>query len=268
MLRKFALAASAVALAGGSLALSAGPATAGAPPINAGAGSSLSCDNIKASVKLNPKLKDDWVKSEHSGDSNAAVRAIPNTQFAPTAAENVIGKASSASCSGSIAKSGPTTSHIVKIKATMVSDPAHPTTDPDSCTGLVNSTVGGTSTARYNVTIKYTVAAGNAKVNPTTISHAEISSQPGYLFTVSNGTVTGSFAGSSDFAINANVDTATTQLFASVAARQVATSSHPKAYNACEPGLKIKGSTATLVPPKGVSKIGIDPANTTVTGTR
>jgi hypothetical protein len=278
MIRKFVLTASAVALAAGALGFAtAGAASAkpNAAPITAGAGSSLSCSNLTAAVKVSPSLEDDWVKADHSSDPDPKVVAIPNTSYAPPPPEKISGKAASASCSGSTAKQGALTSNISKIAVTLASEAAHPTTTDGSCIGLADSAlgIGAPSTAEYLVTIKYTAAAGQLKVNPTTITDATIPSGTGN-FTISGGTVTGSFAGSTNLQIAAGANSATIGLFSQELAGTTATSTSPAAPNVCQAGLKIKGpgtgpkDSATLVKPKGLKAIGLDPASSTVTGTR
>jgi hypothetical protein len=276
MIRKLVLAASTVALIGGSMFAAVGQSGA-AVTITAGPGSSLGCNNVASSVKVSPPLKDDWVKSEHSGDSNADVKGLPNTPFAPAAPEHVKAKGTGTGCSGSVAKQGATTLNITKVSLTMLDEAAHPTTDPGSCLGLADQATGtgDPSPARYTVTLKYTATGG--KVLPTTISHAQIASGTGD-FTVENGTVSGSFAGSTDMAIHAKPTTGTILLFASVLNRSdsattggVASSGHPGAWNVCEPSLKIKTGTkhsAKLVKPKGLKTIGIDAATSSIEGSR
>jgi len=276
MIRKFVLTASAVALAAGSIGLAtAGTASArpNAAPITAGAGSSLSCDTLVSKVGVKPSLEDDWVKADHSSDPDPKVVALPNTSYAPSPPEHISGKASSASCSGSTAKAGALTTTITKIAVTLADEAAHPTTTDGSCIGLADSAlgIGSPSTAEYKVTIKYT--ASPLKVNPTTITDAVIPSGTGN-FTISGGTVTGSFAGSTNLQISAGAAASTINLFSQELAGTTATSTSPAAPNVCQAGLKIKGpgtgpkDSAALVKPKGLKAIALDPSSSTVTGTR
>jgi len=264
MIRKLVMAASAAALVGGSVFAAVGSSAGAATTITAGAGSSLNCINLSASVKLSPPLKDDWVKSEHSTDPNADVKALPNTPFAPPAPEGISGKGSSSSCGSSVAKQNAATATITKVALTIASDPNHGTQDPGSCIGLASSAVGtgDPSPAQYTVTIKYT--ATGAKVTPTTITHATIPAGTGD-FTVSGGTVSGSFAGSTNMAIHATADDATTAIFIDELTGpnghpKTATSASPAAPNVCQAALKIKTGdkhSAQLKKPKGLKAIGV-----------
>jgi hypothetical protein len=290
MIRKYFMAASAVALAAGSFGLAtAGTASASTPTITAGAGSSLNCSNVKATVKVSPALKDNWVHADHqattgaNAEPNSDVRAIPDTTYAPPAPTHVTGKATSSTCHSSSATDGTNTAAITGITVTLADEPAHPTTSPGSCIGLVDGAIGTgpPSTAEYKVTITY--KATGAKVTPTTMTDAVIPEGTGN-FTVDGGTVTGSFGGSTNLQVSAGVNAATAGIFGQEITGPApdgttvanSTVNKGKAPNACQPGVKIKGSpsvpskphSATPVAPKGLTEIGIDPSSTTVSGTR
>jgi len=243
---KSALAVSLVA--GGAIALSSTPAFAGKPTITAGTGSSLHCD-ITASIKLSVPLKNDWVKSAHASDPNAAVAAIADTTFAGNGPEGTSIKGSG-TCTGTVTD-GTNTASVTAIKFSVTNDPAHlGNTGEETCSGLLTNSPPSTST--YDSTISYT--SSSAKITPTTATNQTI---PGGSFNLVGGVITGSFAGGSLSA--AGVPDSTT---ISALTQSAPTSTSPTpAFPQCQPSLSLKTKkgvdTATLKAPKGLKKISM-----------
>jgi len=284
MIRKFVLAASAVALVGGSVFAAVGSSAGAATTITAGTGSTLSCTALKAAVKISPALKDNWVKADHqdttgpNAEPNSDVRAINNQTYAPPAPATVTGKGTSKTCGTSKAKQGATQVTLKSVSVTIASEAANPTTDPGTCLGLVNGAlgVGDPSPARYLVTIKYVGAAGSpAKVAPTTITHAQIDNSKTTFTVHPSGTssITGSYAfAGDDLVIAANADAKTIPAFVTEVGGPApdgttvarSTVNKGKSPGPCQPGIKIVGSpsvpskphSATPLAPKGIKAIG------------
>lgn len=253
MFRKIVLTASAAALVAAGLGVSSGSsAFAAKPTITANTGSSVHCD-ITASVKLNPPLRDNWIKADHAGDANTFVKNLPNTTYAPAAPEHVTVKGAG-TCTGTVTQDGGAHTYAVtKVKVGLVDEAAFPTTDPGTCKGLfVDDMVP--SVARYKVTLSYT--SPTAKVVATTVTHAEITA----TFGVENGTITGSFAGGTS-AAQGIPDAHTLSVYADEnfdgpgTGPKSATSTSQAAPNECQAGLKVKTTGATLKAPKGFKKI-------------
>lgn len=287
MIRKLVLAASAVALVGGSMFAAVGGSAGASVTITAGSGSTLSCTNLKATVKVSPPLMDDYLKADHQ-DTNSAhtntyepnpdVRALNNVNFAADAdALSVNGKGTSKACGTSKAKQGSVQSLLKSVTVTIAQ--THAGTDQADCIGLVNGAlgVGDPSTARYKVTIKYVQAAGQpAKVEGTTITNAQIDNSHTSFTVHPSGTsvITGSYAfAGSNLVIAASPDLKTAGYFATevlgpspegtTVARSLANKG--KSPGPCQPGLKIKGDpinkptkphSASVVAPKGIKAIG------------
>jgi len=251
MLRRTVIAAATTALAvGGLVGGSALNASAAKPTITATSGN-VNC-SITAKTKLSPSLKNNWVQSQHQSDPNAAVRAIPNTTFAQNGPVLVTAKAKSVSCSGT-ASQGATTLAVTGAKISLTNDPANPGgTSPATCTALLTNTPP--STAKYISTIKWKATGG--KLNNTVVTGSSIAPS-GLGFSITGGTITGSFAGGSSNS-QANVDNATI-----VALTNPPPSSSSPDTGPCHARLKLKNATptkpasASLKPPKGLKKIGI-----------
>jgi hypothetical protein len=234
--------------AGGVIALSSAPAFAGKPTITAGAGSSLHC-NITASAKLSVPLKNDWVKSAHASDPEAAVRAIADTAFAGNGPEGVTIKGSG-TCTGTVTD-GTNTASVTALKFSVGVDPAHTgNTGEQTCSGLLTATPP--STTQYDSTISYT--SSTAKIAPTSVVGQII---PPASFNLTGGTISGSFAGGS---VGASGVPDSTTVSALTQAAPTSASPTP-AFPQCQPTLSIKVkkgvTTATLKAPKGLKKIGL-----------
>lgn len=251
MFRKIAVVVAGLAVAtGGLVATTAGVSGAAKVTITAGPHSSISC-NVTAKVKLSPALKNNWIQSQHASDPDPAVRGIPNTTLAANGPIMVSVKGSG-SCTGTVTD-GVHSAPVTAVKISLVNDPAHlGSATPATCTSLLTGVPP--STAEYNTTISYT--ASGAAVTPTTITDQVI---PPATFSVSGGTVSGSFAGGS--ATTNGIPDTTTILALTQAP---ASSADPvPAYPQCEASLKIKPAStkhpesATLKAPKGLKKVAI-----------
>ncbi len=259
MFKRIVLTASAVALAtGGLVAGGVGAAGAAKPLITAGPGSSVDC-SITALAKVKGPLRDNWIAADHQTDPNAAVRALPDTLFAPPGPVAIKAKANSVSCTGTLTD-GVNTATVASAKINLVNNLSFPgSTDPATCAGLIAPDPLNPSTARYDATIKW--KATGAKVADTTITAAEITS--GGAFEISGGTISGSFAGGTS-STSANPDLATLGQFLSSTEIQpgAVTSSTPEAGGPCQPSLKLgqkKGvDTAKLKKGKGIKKLTLD----------
>ncbi len=262
MIRKFATAAAAGALALGTLAaFGVGSASAAAPPVlGAVTHSSISC-NITAKATLSPSLKNNWVQSQHSSDTDAAVRAVPNIQFASTGPVGVSSKAKG-TCSGT-ATDGTHTFTATSIKEGLavhtpaVDNPPLNNNGGDTCTGLLAGTASEDVAATYTASI--TLKGSGAKVAPFTITGATVTPH-GLGFEIAGGTTSAPFAGAAGSA-QANVDGAT--IVAVTAAPPTSTS--PKAASKCQPSFKEKAGVVTVKAPKGFSKIVVASGTLTLT---
>ncbi len=236
--------------AGGAIALSSAPAFAGKPTITAGAGSSIHCD-ITASIKLSVPLKNDWVQSAHATDPVAEVAAIGDTQFAANGPEAPAIKGSG-TCTGTVTD-GTNTASVTAVKFSVGVDPAHTgNTGEVTCSGLLAATPP--STTEYDSTITYT--STTAKIAPTTVTDQII---PPVSFSLTGGTVSGSFAGTGGTVGAVGVPDATT---IGALAQGAPTSAAPTpAFAQCQPTLQVKVkkgvTTATLKAPKGLKKISM-----------
>ena len=155
----------------------------------------------------------------------------------------------SGTCTGTVTD-GTNTASVTAVKFSLTKDPAHlGNTSEATCTAL--ETGMPPSTAKYNVTISY--KSDTAKIADTTITDAVI---PPVSFTISGGTISGSFAGGSSTA-NGIPDATTV----GAVTQSAPTSTTPTpAFPQCQPTLTVKTSgkgvtTATLKPPKGLKKV-------------
>ncbi len=251
MFRKIAVVVAGLAVAtGGLVAATAGVSGASKLTVTAGAGSSISC-NITAKVKLTPSLKNNWIQSQHAGDPDAAVRAIVDTTFAANGPV-IISVKGSGTCTGTVTD-GVNTLPVTSVKFSVTNDPAHlGSATPATCTSLLTGMPP--STAEYDTSISYGATGG--KVTPTTITDQVI---PPVSFSISGGTISGSFAGGT--ATTNGVPDSTT---VSAITQAPASSTNPvPAFPQCEASIKIKAAsakhpeTATLKAPKGLKKVGI-----------
>jgi len=258
MFRKLAVVVAGLAVAtGGLVATTAGVSGAAKPTVTAGPGSHISC-NVTAKVSVTPSLKNNWIQSQHATDPDAAVRAIVNTTFAANGPVLISAKGSG-TCTGTVTD-GVNTLPVTGIKFSLANDPAHPgSSTPATCTSLLTGVPP--STAEYNTNISYKATGG--KVTPTTITDQVI---PPVSFSISGGTISGSFAGGTA-TTNGVPDTTTVGAITQLPASSTAPVS---AFPQCEASLKIKPASskhpesATLKPPKGLKKIGIIAGSTLV----
>ncbi len=142
---------------------------------------------------------------------------------------------------------------VTGIKFSVANDPAHlGSATPATCTSLLTGIPP--STAEYNTSISCIATGG--KVTPTIITDQVI---PPVSFSISGGTISGSFAGGT--ATTNGVPDSTT---VGAITQAPATSTNPvPAFPQCEASIKIKPAntkhpeTATLKAPKGLKKIAI-----------
>lgn len=259
MVRKLVLAGVAGAVAFAGLAVAGDVASAAKPTITAGPGSSVTCTMQPSAAKLKPALKDNWVAAAHASDPWDGVAALPDTTLALPGPVAVKLKVKSLSCTGTVTD-GTNTAPVTSLQVSLGNDPANPgSTNPATCAGLVAPDPENPSTARYNATLKW--KATGAKVTDTTITGSQIGSAGGN-FSISGGTITGSFAGGSS-STTGSPDLETVAAFFSSTAFQpnLVTSATPDAGGPCQGSLKIKlkkgVETATLKAGKGVKKIGL-----------
>src|ERR1700676_526716 len=120
MFRKFIVVVAGLAVAtGGLVTATAGVSGAAKITVTAGPGSSISC-NITAKVKVTPGLKNNWIKSQHSSDPDAAVQAIPDTTFAANGPVLISAKGSG-TCTGSVTD-GVNTLPVTAVKFSLAND--------------------------------------------------------------------------------------------------------------------------------------------------
>jgi hypothetical protein len=256
MIRKLATAAAAGALALTGLAVFGAGTSGAATVITAGAGSHISCNTVKAKATIAPALKDNWVKSQHSGDSDAGFAAIPDTTFASNGPVAVAGKTSVSGCTGT-AVQGANTATIKKITVTLTTDPAHPgLANPATCVALVNMAPPAPTDAQYLVSAQFKSGTKGFSIADMHVSNVALAAA-GAGFNVSGGTITGSFAGGTS-TTHVNVDGKTLTAFLS--SSFFTTLTHSNAATAgkpCQASAKSKKGVWGLKAPKGISKIGV-----------
>jgi hypothetical protein len=265
MIRRIAVAATAGALAlGGLAAFGVGTASA-AVVITAGSGSNITCTTIKAKAALAPALKDNWVKADHSGDSNTAFAAIPDTTFASNGPVTVTSTTKASTCSGTVTD-GTNTATVKKATLVLKSNPADPGSgNPATCEALVNpappvGTPGDPGgDASYIVDVTWASGTKGFSIAPTHAVGIGLQNS-GAGFAVGGGTITGSFAGGSS-TTQANVDAKTTTAFLSASfytnLLAPVTSANAGTKRACQATAKQKKGVWSLKAPKGIKKIGI-----------
>lgn len=233
--------------AGGLIALSAAPAAAAKPTIIAGPGSSISCD-ITGVAKLSVPLMNDWVASAHASDPVAAVVALADQMYALNGPENTTIKGKG-TCTGTVTD-GTNSASVTAVKFTVTTDPAHQgNTGEQTCVALLTN--NPPSTTQFDSVISYSTT-DPAKIAPSNVTGQTLAP---LSFSLVGGTVTGSFAGGTIGAVG--VPDATT-ITAITAAAPTSAAPTPTS-NKCQPTLKVKtnklGTTATLLPPKGLKVI-------------
>jgi hypothetical protein len=272
MIRKIAIGVATASLAAGVLATAgAGTAFAGKVTIGPVTSANVSC-NITAKATLNPALKNNWVQSQHTADPNPAVVALPNTQFATLNTQANTSAKSKGTCSGSVTDNAGHTASVTSVKVELstltpgVDNPPLNNNGGSTCTGLLAGTAGEDSAATYKSHVSF--KASGFVIAPYDINGSTV--QPAGLgFSVTGGTATGNFAGSTGTS-QANVDGATL----SAVIEGPPTSAAPKPTGKCQPSLKAKPAvtgahpkpaTASLKAPKGLSKLVIASGTFTVT---
>ncbi len=259
MIRKIALAGAAAALAlAGLTAIGIGPAWATPPTITNVTSATVQCADT-STAKLSPSLKNNWVKANHSGDSVAAVKNLPNTKFNTDGNITISANAKSTSCTGSVTGNSVSAS-VAAVKLALgggtqaVDNP--PLQDDNTCAGLLAGTAPEDVGATYNATVTFKTVPGGNKVAPSTLTGLTIT-PAGVGFAITGGTISGSLAGG-NAKTTAFVGTDTVTAITAAAA----TSAHPvPTSTACQASLKLKTkkgvTTASLKGPKGLKKIPI-----------
>jgi len=212
---------------------------------------------LPTTAKITPGLANNWHQADHTGDSNAAVVALPNTIYG-VAGTTVSAKSKTASCTGTVSD-GTNTASITSAQVTLsqasaaVDNP--PLQEPGTCSGLLAGTQPGDVGAKYNATIKF--KATGAKLANATISNATIDPDTVNLgFAIGGGTTGGSITGGNSKA-HAYIGADTIGALATTPS----TSASPAATSPCEASLKVKAASATkpasakLKKPKGLKKI-------------
>ncbi len=171
------------------------------------------------------------------------------------------GKTSISGCTG-VVKQGSLTATVKKITVLLTTDPAHPgLANPATCVALVNMAPPAPTDAQYKLNAVYKSGTKGVTIADTNITDVSLGSS-GAGFAVTGGTITGSFAGGTTHT-QANVDSKTlTAFLSSSGLGHVVSSTNPSVgAKPCQAALKVKTkkgvSTASLKPPKGISKIGI-----------
>jgi hypothetical protein len=277
MIRRIVIGTSAAALAVAGLA-AVGVGTAGAAPkpiIQSVSSGHVTC-HISAKAKIAPALKNNWVKADHQGDTFGGptfpVRALPDAQFASTTPVQTSAKAKSIDCSGSVSGTGvngPGTATVTGIKITLTQvsnsvDNPPLNTAGSTCLGLVAGTDEGDQAATYSSLVSFKTSG--AKIDPTTTTGDTITpvvDVNGVGFSISGGTVTGSWAGGS----GGSTAYVGPEVLAAVGA-PAATGAAPNPNPTCQANLKLKAATskkaasASLKGPKGLKKIATLPSST------
>ena len=163
MMRKLTLAAASLSLAFGAVVSTATAAHAGVV-VTAGPGSSVTCQ-ITSVAKLSVKLKNNWVAADHSGDPDAKVAALPDTDFAGPPVPVTTKAVAKGTCTGN-ATDGTNTLPVTKVK--IIASTTSAGTDPPTCASLLTLAAGSTF---FDATVKYTATGG--KVADSTL-HASV----------------------------------------------------------------------------------------------
>jgi hypothetical protein len=226
-------------------------AHAGGPTIIPGPGSNVTCTGLKAKALINPPLKQNWLKSEHSSDPNPAWQAAPDTAFATVSATTTTTATGKAKCTGTVTD-GTNTATVSKV-AFSASSTSNNAVDPTfgqtmaTCSGL--ATENGTNT--FQTTVTFT--SKTATIPPITITsslNTLIDSHgAGFDLIAQSATgVTGTISGDTKAYVDAKTVTA-------IASSPPSSTSAPK--NECEPSAKVKKGVLVLKAPKGLAKIKV-----------
>jgi len=262
MIRRIATATAAGALALGVLGVT-GMGSAGAVvQITAGPGSHINCTTLSAKATLAPALTDAWVQSEHSSDTDAGFRAIPdNSSWVMNGPVSVSSKTKVSGCTGTVVQ-GSNSATVKKATLTLITDPAHPgLANPATCYALVNPAPPAPTDAQYIADVLWSSGTKGFTIAP---SHATgVTLQPaGVGFAVGGGTISGSFAGGTS-STQANVDGKTAGAFVSSRFYTHLTSATAKSGGKpCQASAKNKKGVWSLKAPKGIAKIKIGDGST------
>jgi hypothetical protein len=235
-------------IAGSTLAVAAQTASAALPTITANAGH-VSCP-IVGKAKINPKLLDNWLQSQHQSPNtgnaaeDAAIKAVPDTFFAadqPPAVTTTAKAKSSGPCTSSGVTDGTHSTTVIGVKTVAV--------NAGTTTGLHSATCAGVTspTGTFTSVVSWKTAPHMPKLNPTTVtaSISLLTDSHGVGFSLITMSSTGSFAGESG-STHVYVDAATIAEF-----------------SRCAPTFKAKlKKTGWVITPKkgkGFNKIGFGP---------
>jgi hypothetical protein len=293
MIRKIALAGAVAAISLAGLAALGG--TAGSAPITVDSidSANIACNLLPTKAKLKPGLVNNWVQANHNGvndvgpaapgadanleegptkwndtESNAYVKAIPNTKFSSDLPNTVSSNSKTASCTGSvIAPEGTFTVASLKIKlgnfTTGTDNP--PLNTDNTCSGLLAGTPAGDVGATYQAEIQPKL--DGAKLSPTKFITTGLALEAGgggaIGFQISGGTTPAPFNGST------SKTTAYVPLsVVTTVGATPATSAAPTPAGTgtqCQASLKVKADkpgkpgtgSASLKKPKGFKKIDV-----------
>jgi hypothetical protein len=293
MIRKIALAGAGAAIALAGVAALAGPASAGSVTLTSIDSASIQCNIAPTKASIVPALKNNWVKANHNGindvgpaaagadpvrqetgvgatwndtETNPYVKALPDTKYSTDGANSVSSKSKTASCTGSVTKTGVGTFPVVSLKITLGNDVPGvdnpPLNTDNTCQGLLAGNPAGDTAATYKATITPKLTGAKMALSTTT-GLALVAGGGGNIgFEISGGTTTGPLAGSNSKTtafVSGDVLTAVGQTPSTSAAPAPAN----KLGSQCEASLKVKADkpgkpgtgSATLKGPKGLKKI-------------
>jgi hypothetical protein len=292
MIRKIALAGAGAAVALAGLAALAGPASAKSVTLTSIDSANISCNIAPTKASVVPALKNNWVQANHNGvndvvagdplgdpvrvegtgtgqwndtETNAHVKAIPNTKFSTDGNNTVSSKSKTTSCTGSVTKTGvgtfPVTSLKVELSNFTNGVDNNPQNTDNTCQGLLAGTPANDVAATYKATITPKLT-GAKMAESTTTGLSLVAGGGGAIgFQISGGTTTGPLAGSNSLTtayVTGDVLAAVSQTPATSA-----NPAPPKPGSSCEGSLKIKADkpgkpgSATLKGPKGFKKINV-----------
>jgi len=295
MIRKIALAGAwaAIALAG---LTALGGGTAGSAPItvNNVTSASIQCNLQSTTAKLKPGLKNNWVKANHNGindvgpgptgsdprrvetgtprsgidqawndtETNATVKALPDTTFADPTPNTIKSTSKTASCTGSVTQTSVGTFNVESLKITLANDVPGvdnaPLNTDNTCQGLLAGTPAGDTGATYKATIQPKLTG--AKLSPTKFVTTGLALEAGgggaIGFQISGGNAGAPFTGSTSKTTAYVPLSVVTTVGAAPATSAAATP--PGDAVQCEATLQLKaGKPAKLKAPKGFKKIAV-----------
>jgi hypothetical protein len=293
MIRKIALAGAGAALALAGVAALAAPASAGKPVITSVTAANIQCNLLPTKANVVPSLKNNWVAANHNGindvgpaaagadpvrqetgvganyndtETNAHVKALPNTKYSTDGNNTVSSKSKTASCTGSVTGAAGTfavTSLKIELGNFTNGTDNNPQNTDNTCQGLLAGTPAGDVAATYKATIAPKLNGANLSPKEFVTNGLSLVAGGGGAvgFQISGGTAGAPFTGAN----SKTTAYVSGDVLAAVGAGP-ATSAAPtptKAGAQCEASLKIKDDkpgkpgSATLKGPKGFKKIQV-----------